>query len=131
MRQDKRQFRRIPIGASVKIQELSFQQGAGATSTVYKDVSAGGLLIESAKAIALGTILKLEIKIPGWGKTQNRFATPAEGEEVPPMVAVGKVVRLEELDGDEGFEVGVKFTKVAPDDLEALLKFINSAHIKA
>lgn len=130
MPQEKRQYRRIPIGATVSLQELSFQKEGEAARTVYKDVSVGGLLVSSDKPLALGTLLKLEIKVPGWGKHQNRFGPPGEGD-LRPLVAVGEVVRLEQMDDDAGYELGVKFLNVYPDDLAALVKFISAAQIPA
>ena len=126
MPQEKRQYRRIPLGASVSLQELSFQKEGEAARTVYKDVSVGGLLVSSDKPLPLGTLLKLEIKVPGWGKHQNRFGPPGEGD-LRPLVAVGEVVRLEQMDDDAGYELGVKFLNVYPDDLAALVKYINAA----
>lgn len=128
MPQEKRQYRRIPIGATVNLQELSFQKEGDAARTAYKDVSVGGLLVESDQPLPLGTLLKLEIKVPGWGKHQHRFGPPGEGD-LRPLVAVGEVVRIEKMDGEEGFELGVKFLNVYPDDLAALVRFIDAAQL--
>ena len=126
MPQEKRQFRRIPLGATVSFQELSFQKEGEAARTVYKDVSVGGLLVSSDKPLPLGSLLKLELKVPGWGKHQNRFGPPGEGD-LRPLVAVGEVVRLERMEEDGSYELGVKFLNVYPDDLAALVKFIEAA----
>lgn len=130
MSQDRRQFRRVPLGAGLSFQELSFQKDAEPLHTVYRDVSVGGLLVHSAESVPLGTLLKLELRVPGWGKHQNTFGTPAEAD-LRPLVAVGQVVRLEQLDEEGGYELGVKFLNVYPDDLEALMKFIQSSAIEA
>ena len=91
-------------------------------SSVYHDVSGGGLLVHSAGQVALGSLLKLEVKLPGWGKHQAHFG-PAADHDLRPLVAVGEVVRVEALDAG-GYELGVKFLNVYPDDLNALHKFI-------
>lgn len=130
MPQEKRQYRRIPLGATVNFQELTFQKEGEAAHTVYKDVSVGGLLVECDKPLPLGTLLKLELKVPGWGRHQNRFGPPGEGD-LRPLVAVGEVVRLEKLEEDGGYELGVKFLNVYPDDLAALVKFIDAAQTPA
>jgi c-di-GMP-binding flagellar brake protein YcgR len=124
MSQERRQYRRIPLEASLGFQELSFHKGEAPASSSYRDVSAGGLLVESPRAYALGTLLKLELKVPGWGRYQNHFG-PVQDAEVRPLVALGKVVRVEQLD-DGGYELGVKFQNVYPDDLEALVKFLEA-----
>jgi hypothetical protein len=46
----------------------------------------------------------------------------AEGR---PLVALGMVVRVEQMDSG-GYELGVKFQNVYPDDLEALVKFLEA-----
>ena len=109
----------------MSFQELSFHKSEAAAMSSYKDVSTGGLLVESPKAYPLGTLLKLELRVPGWGRFQNHFG-PAQDVEVRPLVALGQVVRVEQLD-QGGYELGVKFQNVYPDDLEALTKFLEAA----
>jgi c-di-GMP-binding flagellar brake protein YcgR len=110
------------MGATVGYQELAFNDHLESETTVYGDISAGGLLINSAKELPLGTLLKLELRVPGWGKHQGHFG-PAHEQDLRPLVAVGQVVRIESLETG-GFELGVKFLNVYPDDHAALLKFI-------
>ncbi len=122
MSQERRQYRRIPLEASVSFQELSFHKGEEPAQSSYRDVSVGGLLLESPRSYALGTLLKLEIHVPGWGRYQNHFG-PVQDIESRPLVALGTVVRIEQLD-EGGFELGIKFQNVYPDDLAALMKFV-------
>ena len=124
MSQERRQYRRIPLEASLSFQELSFHKGEAPAMTSYRDVSAGGLLVESPRAFPLGTLLKLELRVPGWGRFQNHFG-PVQDAEVRPLVALGMVVRVEQLDTG-GYELGVKFQNVYPDDLDALVKFLEA-----
>ncbi len=125
MPSDRRQFRRIPLEAQVTFQEITFTRQPETGASVYKDVSGGGLLVHSANAVALGTLLKLDIRLPGWGRHQEHFG-PVADLDLRPLVAVGEVVRLEALE-EGGFELGVKFLNVYPDDLNALLKFIDAS----
>jgi len=115
----------MPMGATVGFQELSFSTAPEPATSVYGDISAGGLLLSSPKAIPLGTLLKLELRVPGWGKHQGRFG-PAHDQDLRPLVAVGQVVRIETMEEGE-FELGVKFLNVYPDDQEALRKFIEAS----
>ena len=107
MSQDRRQYRRIPLEAELSFQELSFHKGEDPATSSYRDVSGGGLLVASPRAYPLGTLLKLELRVPGWGRYQNRFG-PVQDADVRPLVALGMVVRLEQLD-EGGFELGIKF----------------------
>ena len=125
MSSDRRNFRRIPMGATVGFQELTFAHTPEPATSVYGDISAGGLLISSPKSLPLGTLLKLEMKVPGWGKHQGKFG-PAHDQDLRPLVAVGQVGRVETLDAGD-FELGVKFLNVYPDDQEALRKFIEAS----
>ena len=131
MSKERRQYQRIPLEATLSFQELSFHKGGEAEMAHYKDVSGGGLLLESPHAVPLGTLLKLEIRVPGWGKHQDRFGSAAENDQRP-LVALGEVVRVEKLDSGP-FELGVKFCNVYPDDLASLMRFVDalSAHSEA
>jgi c-di-GMP-binding flagellar brake protein YcgR len=113
------------MGATVGYQELSFSTEPEPATSVYGDISAGGLLLTSPKELPLGTLLKLELRVPGWGKHQGHFG-PAHEQDLRPLVAVGQVVRVEQLDGGE-YELGIKFLNVYPDDQAALLKFIEAS----
>jgi c-di-GMP-binding flagellar brake protein YcgR len=125
MPSDRRQYRRMPMGATVGFQELSFSTIPEPATSVYGDISAGGLLLSSPKSLPLGTLLKLELRVPGWGKHQGKFG-PAHDQDLRPLVAVGQVVRIETLDAGD-YELGVKFLNVYPDDQEALRKFIEAS----
>ena len=125
MSQERRQYRRMPLEASLSFQELSFHKGEAPATSSYRDVSGGGLLLDSPRAYALGTLLKLELKVPGWGRYQNHFG-PTSDADSRPLVALGMVVRVEQMDTG-GFELGIKFQNVYPDDLEALMKFLEAS----
>ncbi|HJV91446.1 MAG TPA: PilZ domain-containing protein [Holophagaceae bacterium] len=124
MTQNRRNYQRVPLDASVSFRELSFHKAGEAEMAHYKDVSGGGLLLESAHAVPLGVLLKLEIRVPGWGKHQDRFGSAAEND-LRPLVALGEVVRVEKMDSGH-FELGVKFCNVYPDDLASLMRFVDA-----
>jgi len=123
---ERRLFRRIPMEAEVAFQELSFGKETQRIQTKYKDVSGGGLLVSSPLQCPIGTMLKLEIKVPGLSRHQNLHFEKTTQFDQRPLAAIGQVVRVEALD-DGGFELGVKFLNVYPDDLKALLALINSS----
>lgn len=125
MSSDRRQYQRIPMGATVAFQEITFSKDAEAAQCAYRDVSGGGLLLSSPREIPLGTLLKLELRVPGWGKHQNHFGA-VQDLDLRPLVAVGQVVRVEVLDNAQ-FELGIKFLNVYPDDMTALLKYIEAS----
>ena len=109
----------------MSFQELSFHKGDAPATSNYRDVSVGGLLVDSPKAYPLGTLLKLELKVPGWGRYQNHFG-PTQDADARPLVALGMVVRVEQMDAGD-YELGIKFQNVYSDDLEALMKFLEAS----
>jgi len=125
MPSERRNYRRMPMGATAGFQELSFSTAPEPATSSYGDISAGGLLLNSPKAFPLGTLLRLELKVPGWGKHQGHFG-PASDQDLRPLVAVGQVVRIETMEDGE-YELGVKFLNVYPDDQEALRRFIEAS----
>ncbi len=125
MSSERRQFTRIPLGATVGFQELTFSGAPEPARSVFKDVSAGGLLLSAPREYPLGTLLKLEVQIPGWGRHQGGFGS-ASDKDTRPLGAIGQVVRIEQMDAGD-FELGIKFINVYPDDWAALLKFIEAA----
>jgi c-di-GMP-binding flagellar brake protein YcgR len=125
MNQDRRLFRRVPLEAEVAFQEVGFGKEAQPVQTTYKDVSVGGLLITSPQQRPLGTLLKLEVRVPGLGRHQNTSFELSQ-QNLRPLVAVGQVVRIESLDSGE-FELGIKFLNTYPEDLKALMSLINSS----
>jgi len=124
MSNERRQYRRIPMGATVSFQELTFEKAPEPWESVYGDLSAGGLLLASPRDYPMGSLLKLELRVPGWGKHLNHFG-PVQDNEFRPLVAVGQVVRVEQLE-DGSFELGIKFLNVYPDDQAALRRFIDA-----
>ncbi len=125
MGQERRQYRRVPLGASVSFQELRFGLGAEASEAAYRDVSGGGLLVGSSREVPLGALLKLQVDVPGWQPDVGRFG-PAKDQPTRPLVAVGQVVRVEQLEGG-AYELGIKFLNAHPDDWAALQTFLDRA----
>lgn len=126
MSKERRQYQRVPLGAAVSFQELRFQGADAPAEAAYRDVSGGGLLLASTREVPLGTLLKLEVKVPGWTPDPSGFGPAKDRPLGRPLVAVGQVVRLEQLDAGE-FELGIKFLNVYPDDWAALLNFLEAA----
>ncbi len=125
MTSERRQYQRIPMGATVGFQEITFSKAADPAQSAYRDVSGGGLLLSSPREIPLGTLLKLELRVPGWGKHQSHSG-PIQELDLRPLLAVGQVVRVEALENSQ-FELGIKFLNVYPEDMTALLKYIEAA----
>ena len=124
---ERRRFKRLPKQSAVVYQELQYPLSERpGTRAEYRDVGAGGLLFDAPRQLKLGSVLRLEISLPGW-----RLHHPhAEGEQLGlpdrPLTVVGEVVRVIEKEKGKCYEVAVQFTSVFSDEFEALLRFVNS-----
>lgn len=87
---EKRQFPRFEVTATVKYSVVVPAQEEGTT----KDISQGGMCLTSKRALAQGTVLRLEFDLPG--------DPPVHVE------ALGKVV-WQRTNPDGTFSTGIKF----------------------
>jgi uncharacterized protein (TIGR02266 family) len=88
---DKRQHLRIPVTLAV-----SYRSRDALQKDLVTDLSPGGLFVRTARPLAIGTEVELEVQIAG-----------ADGAEDPIRVR-GKVVWLRDKQGPEG--MGIQFT---------------------
>jgi len=96
------------------------------TSSFTKNVSEGGVLFESDTIFDLGTVLRLEIDIPGWNAYLKGTDRATASSARHPLTVLGKVVRVEDI-GDGFFDIGVAFTAVDSEHREALRKYLEQA----
>ena len=123
---DKREYFRLPEESKVSFKPLEFPLGERpARESTVKDLSGGGILLESKTLYELGTILQLQINLEGWYRHRSSFFKSTAEKATEPLSVIGEVVRIEKFD-DETYDIGVKFTNVYDDDQKSLLKFINS-----
>jgi len=123
---NKRRYRRIPKSSQVKVQKLTFSGDVVEDNAIYKDVGGGGLLFESKVLYEIGSLLKLKVDVPGWGKYINNFKRPDENDKKT-LTAVGEVVRVEEIEKDKLYEIGVKFVNLHDNDFNSLLQYIDNS----
>ncbi|MEI8012917.1 MAG: PilZ domain-containing protein [Candidatus Omnitrophota bacterium] len=90
---------------------------------VTKDLSEGGLLFESGEAFAIGTILKLQVDIPGWEKYKREFFKADQRLDRQPLIVLAKVVRIEDVGGGHS-DVGVAFVALDSGHRLALRKYL-------
>lgn len=89
---DKRRFVRINTRGEIKVMELGFTNPARASGE-SKNLSIGGVLFQNTHPFKLGSTIQLNIAI---------------GHE-PPLLAIGKVVRVEKLDNGL-YDIGVSLS---------------------
>ncbi|MCM8787274.1 MAG: PilZ domain-containing protein, partial [Candidatus Omnitrophica bacterium] len=79
--------------------------------TVTKDISAGGFLFVSKETIDIGTIIEVTIELP------DGISAPIE--------CLAKVVRLEEIEENKLYYVGVCFLDMTSEQRYRLEKFVS------
>lgn len=105
---EKRKFPRIPYRDICHIEFSQQEDRLVQDFDSIKDLSSGGIAIESSREIPVGT--RLFIHFGGDSKT--------------PIQVKGKVVYSRAL-GEENFTLGIQFLSISPEDkesLEALIK---------
>ncbi|HRY29370.1 MAG TPA: PilZ domain-containing protein [Elusimicrobiota bacterium] len=123
---EKRKFKRVPGKFVVQYSELSLSEKArDVFLSQLVNISASGLLFESAQAFAVDTVLKLELKMDRWQKFSSDFYKYDQTSVSEPFVAVGKVVRVESM-GKGKYLIGVFLTSVYESHRDALKKYIES-----
>lgn len=113
---ERRRFKRLPESFRVEWAEVAFGSGRKKAASDTKDVGAGGLLIESSEPCGIGTVLNLKISVPGWKKFRPGFLKYDWTSAPEPLVALGRVVRVEEVLPGRLYEIGVSFTGM--DEIE-------------
>ena len=86
-----------------------------------KNISAGGILIETMEKYEVGETLKTKIHIPNWGNYVTKFS----GEEHKPTMlkVLAKVVWIKE-GANEKYLVGASFVSMRDAACHALEKYV-------
>lgn len=123
---DKRQYIRINLSRVARISKYQFGSGDEKLQNVVSNISAGGIMFETNSSYEIGSLLKIEIDIPGWYKHRAEFyKNPADASK--PFVALATVVRIEIVDRDDHkYEIGACFVNIDEGHLSALMKFVKS-----
>ena len=125
MEGERRKYYRMPVDHLLEFREYRLSEGKdNPKMSNLKNVSGGGVLFESDSVLPVGTLLKMKLKIPGWQKHKTEFLKHDWGSSIEPLVALGYVVRIEEMEDGKNYEVGVVFECVDDDHRNALIKYI-------
>jgi diguanylate cyclase (GGDEF)-like protein len=101
---DRREFERF----DVRIQGRLFALDDTPVTFETSNVSQGGMLFRSTRAVPVGSLVHVEMRLPGG---------------TDPMKSTARVVRVEE--GDGAYEIGVRTIHAEPSDLFVLRKFLD------
>ncbi len=112
---DRRVFKRLPAKINVHYKMVKLpgeSKPSGFTAehlTVSSDSSAGGLLFISSEPIVPGSIVEITVEIPDGDK---------------PVVCLARVVRVDEVEADRKFKVGVYFLDLSGGQRARLNKYV-------
>ena len=125
MSEERRKYYRMPVDHLLEFREYSLSEGQDNLKlSNLKNISGGGILFESDSVLPVGTLLKMKLKIPGWQRHKTEFLKHDRDSTTEPLVALGHVVRVEEMEDGKNYEIGVFFECVDDDHRNALIKYI-------
>ena len=111
--EDKRKFIRFSVSLDARSRAASwFKQRAKYS---VKDVSKEGLRVNAKEALKEGDMLELELSVPG-----NKS----------PVTALGQVVWNHKL-GSAGYDIGLKFKTIKPEDKFEILDYAYNKWIRS
>ena len=84
------------------------------------------MLFESNVKFDLGTLLRIEIDIPGWERFKNEFYKTYEASKSSPLVVLASVVRVEVVYPENRFDIDVCFSAIDKGHQWALIKYVGN-----
>jgi len=95
---------------------------------ICKNVSAGGLLIETSEALPLDRTVKFEIGLFGLQEFADRTGGNPGSSKNDIITGDAKVVRVSHVQGASalGWNTGLQFAGLTPETVQLLDKFISS-----
>ena len=113
--EDRRRFPRINKAAILRAQVVTYTTPQTKKEiSVCLDVGGGGLRFRASEAYPVGTLLKIETEIPGWGQKLGVFDSVSQPESCQ-FVALGEVVRAASAAVPDD-EVAVQFVALHAND---------------
>jgi len=126
MTEQRRKFYRLPLEHVLEFTEYDFSKEKKPFNiSKLKNVSGGGVLFETDRSVPIGSFIKVKMKIPGWEKFRTEFIKPDWTSETEPLVTLGSVVRVEEIEPDRRYDIGIVFQCIDEDHRNALMNYID------
>ena len=127
---DQRQFHRISEDVIIEAKKIEYPMTEEGQRGVGVNISAGGICFTSPTAFNPGDLLGLEIRLTGWQRHKRSYATVIDDEQaLAPLTAVSRVAWCKEQPEQAGYEIGVTFVDIYPDDYQALQKYISVSQL--
>jgi len=123
---EKRHFERIPSKIHLTLTQLkvSAEKSAG-KNAISKDITVNGVSLISPERYSVGALLNVEICLEGWQLFLQTVLKRNDGNEIKPLVAIGKVVWSQKLPGSSDYQTGVQFLEIEENDFAAFKKYLH------
>lgn len=121
---ERRQFERLKRTDVIQIKEFTFPDRGQYEPARIKDISGGGLQIETKRFISEKTLLKVEIKFSGWQRYSRSFLKHFGEPAAQPLVVLAEVVRCNAVIIGARYDVALVFSGIDERQRQALVKFI-------
>lgn len=124
---DNRAFERMPETVAITVRKIVYPMtDESAVAGVGKNISAGGICFTVPRAYDPGDLLNLQINLAGWQRHKNSYAAVIDDAlALAPLTAVTKVAWCQQRPDGKGYEIGVTFENIYPDDYRALQKYLS------
>lgn len=123
---DQRRFHRISEDVIIEAKKIEYPLTEGGQRGVGVNISAGGICFTGRQAFKPGDLIGLEIRLTGWQRHKRSYAAVIDDNQaLAPLTAVSRVAWCKTRPDDKGFEIGVTFVDIYPDDYQALQKYIS------
>ncbi|MEW5693858.1 MAG: PilZ domain-containing protein [Candidatus Hydrogenedentota bacterium] len=109
---DQRKFKRIPTHLLANLKKTTTQESQITKEIIIKNISAGGVFIETMVPFSVGELVTFDLYLPG-----DRYKLKIVG-----------VVRWKRIDSLP-YGIGVQFVKVATEDKNKITKFIEQHQV--
>ena len=125
MDDNRRQYQRLRKKFRVEISEFRYPLAEQPTVTTHcRDISTGGLRVESPRSFQTGDKVQLTIYISGLNKFHPSYFKVFESDVGQHLVAVAEVAWIDEKAPLTLYDMGLKFVDVWEDDWKALAAMI-------
>lgn len=127
---DQRQFHRISEDVVIETRKIEYPIKQAGQHGLGRNISAGGICFVSPTAFTPGDLIGLEIRLTGWQRHKQSYATVIDDEKaMAPLSAISRVAWCHQRLNQTGYEIGVTFVDIYPDDYQALQKYISASQI--
>lgn len=121
---ERRQFERLNRTDVIQVKEFAFPDRGQYESAQIKDISGGGLQIESKKFFPEKTLLKIEMNISGWQRYSKTFLKHFGAPSTRPLIVLAEVVRCNAVIIGARYDIALVFSGIDEGQRQALVRFI-------